>query len=49
MTEGQTRQAERAMTARNNVEALRSRIVQRYETRSPRLNRRAFSMTLARV
>jgi hypothetical protein len=29
MTEAQTRQAENAMTARNNVEALRTRIVQR--------------------
>jgi DNA-binding MurR/RpiR family transcriptional regulator len=37
MTEAQARQADRAMTARNNVEALRSRIVQRYETLSPRL------------
>ncbi len=37
MTEAQTRQAEIAMTARNNVEALRARIVQRYETLSPRL------------
>jgi hypothetical protein len=30
MTEAQTRQAEK-MTARNNIEALRARIVQRYE------------------
>jgi len=37
MTEALTRQAEIAMTARNNVEALRARIVQRYETLSPRL------------
>jgi DNA-binding MurR/RpiR family transcriptional regulator len=37
MTEAQARQAENAMTARNNVEALRARIVQRYETLSPRL------------
>ncbi len=37
MTEAQARQAEIAMTARNNVEALRARIVQRYEALSPRL------------
>ena len=37
MTEALSRQADRAMTARNNVEALRTRIVQRYETLSPRL------------
>ena len=37
MTEAQARQAEIAMTARNNVEALRARIVQRYESLSPRL------------
>src|SRR5688500_1586734 len=37
MTEAQTRQADHAMTARNNVEALRARIVQRYESLSPRL------------
>jgi DNA-binding MurR/RpiR family transcriptional regulator len=37
MIEAQARQAETAMTARNNVEALRTRIVQRYETLSPRL------------
>jgi DNA-binding MurR/RpiR family transcriptional regulator len=37
MTEALTRQAEKAMTARNNVEALRARIVARYETLSPRL------------
>jgi DNA-binding MurR/RpiR family transcriptional regulator len=36
MTEAQTRQAEK-MTARNNIEALRARIVQRYESLSPRL------------
>ena len=37
MTESQTRQADQAMTARNNIEALRARIVQRYESLSPRL------------
>ena len=37
MTEALSRQADRAMTARHNVEALRTRIVQRYESLSPRL------------
>lgn len=37
MTEALTRQAELAVTARNNVEALRARIVARYESLSPRL------------
>ncbi len=37
MTEALARQAEIAMTARNNIEALRTRIVQRYEALSPRL------------
>src|SRR5688572_26887464 len=37
MTEALTRQAELAVTARNHVEALRARIVARYESLSPRL------------
>ncbi len=37
MTEAQTRQAGDAVTARTNVDALRARIVQRYDTLSPRL------------
>lgn len=37
MTEAATRQSDAAMTTRQNVEALRACIVQRYETLSPRL------------
>jgi len=37
MTAARARQEDFAMTARNNVEALRARIVQRYESLSPRL------------
>lgn len=37
MTEALQRQPDSAMTTRNNIEALRARIVQRYESLSPRL------------
>jgi DNA-binding MurR/RpiR family transcriptional regulator len=37
MTEAETRQADKAVTARNHVEALRARIVARYDSLSPRL------------
>ena len=37
MNEATRRQADSTMSARHNVEALRARIVQRYDTLSPRL------------